>query len=365
MSESKVKVGALVRFLNAVGGGRVARISRDTAWVEDEDGFEIPTPISQCVVVDELDTFVPAYQPPVFKKKPIEAEGAMEQWHTAPDRELEPSKDIPAPHSFLPATGSVSAYLAFLPIDEKKLGVTSYETYLINDSKYTLHYVYSNRDGSKWQLRVHGVIEPDRQLFLEEIEPSSLNSMERVNVQILALAENPGIYEGTYCAELRIDPKRFFKLHSFEENDFFDDRAMVLPLVKDSKTTAQCDINSSTLSEAMQHKALRAINTATKKRASAAPNEPLVIDLHIEELLDSTVGMGSAEILKYQIDKFNETMQQNLKHKGKHIIFIHGKGEGVLRSRILSELKYKYKHCRWQDASFLEYSYGATQVIIG
>ena len=59
-----VHVGSEVRFLNAVGGGRVARITGDTAWVEDEDGFEIPTPLKDCVVIEKDDTFIPAIRPP-------------------------------------------------------------------------------------------------------------------------------------------------------------------------------------------------------------------------------------------------------------------------------------------------------------
>ena len=59
-----VRVGVQIRFLNAVGGGRVARITGDTAWVEDEDGFEIPTALKDCVVVDSEDTFIPAIRPP-------------------------------------------------------------------------------------------------------------------------------------------------------------------------------------------------------------------------------------------------------------------------------------------------------------
>ena len=50
--------------------------------------------------------------------------------------------------------------------------------------------------------------------------------------------------------------------------------------------------------------------------------------------------------------------------KGQKIVFIHGKGDGVLRKAILQELKYKYKNYESQDASFREYGFGATMVII-
>ena len=60
---NNVQVGSQVRFLNTVGGGRVARITADTAWVEDADGFEIPTPLKDCVVVEAGDTFIPEIRP--------------------------------------------------------------------------------------------------------------------------------------------------------------------------------------------------------------------------------------------------------------------------------------------------------------
>ena len=50
--------------------------------------------------------------------------------------------------------------------------------------------------------------------------------------------------------------------------------------------------------------------------------------------------------------------------KEQKIVFIHGKGDGVLRKAILQELKYKYKNYESQDASFREYGFGATMVII-
>ena len=48
-----IKVGDRVRFLNSVGGGIVKKIvSKELVEVEDEDGFDIPTLISECVVVE-------------------------------------------------------------------------------------------------------------------------------------------------------------------------------------------------------------------------------------------------------------------------------------------------------------------------
>jgi len=88
------------------------------------------------------------------------------------------------------------------------------------------------------------------------------------------------------------------------------------------------------------------------------------VDLHINQLLDSTAGMNNTEIITVQLNKFRQTLGENKNKIGQKIVFIHGKGEGVLRNAILSELKSKYKDFSVQDASFREYGFGATMVTV-
>ena len=52
--------------------------------------------------------------------------------------------------------------------------------------------------------------------------------------------------------------------------------------------------------------------------------------------------MSNSEILNYQLDKFREVMEQYKKKREQRIVFIHGKGDGVLRKALLDELKRKY-----------------------
>ena len=70
------------------------------------------------------------------------------------------------------------------------------------------------------------------------------------------------------------------------------------------------------------------------------------------------------DILNYQLDKFRKTLAEHSNEKGRRIIFIHGKGEGVLRQALINDLRYRYKSYTYQDASFQEYGYGATQITI-
>ena len=48
-----MKIGDKVRFLNEVGGGIVSGFQgKNIVLVEDQDGFDIPVNINDCVVVD-------------------------------------------------------------------------------------------------------------------------------------------------------------------------------------------------------------------------------------------------------------------------------------------------------------------------
>ena len=94
-------------------------------------------------------------------------------------------------------------------------------------------------------------------------------------------------------------------------------------------------------------------------------NDPLVVDLHAHEILETTQGMDSLDILQYQLEVFRRTLKEHANERGLKIVFIHGKGEGVLRKAIINELNRHFKGYTYQDASFQEYGYGATLVKIG
>ena len=102
----------------------------------------------------------------------------------------------------------------------------------------------------------------------------------------------------------------------------------------------------------------------TRQARKQMKDEIIEIDLHAHEVLETTSGMSASDIKEYQLTIFRRTMQDHMEEKGRKIVFIHGKGNGVLRKAILDELKYAYKTCEWQDASFQQYGFGATMVTI-
>ena len=89
------------------------------------------------------------------------------------------------------------------------------------------------------------------------------------------------------------------------------------------------------------------------------------VDLHSEKLGLSAV-MSPHDQKKRQLEEFRRTMNRYRNRRGTKLIFIHGKGEGILREAIRNELSHKYKSCTFCDASFATYGMGgATEVVVG
>lgn len=351
-----IKIGDKVRFLNSVGGGIVKSFKgKDTVWVEDEDGFDVPAFIKECVVVGEKDTFVRVGSRPK-QMEPKQAESRQEPTIQAIQQTYKPQETKEGE--------CMSSWLAFLPTDPKSLNQTNYETYFINESNYYLFFNYMSRENNSWISRYQGVIEPNTKIFIEEFSKDKLNDLEQVCIQYIAYKKDkPYALKNTVSVELRLDTVKFYKLHSFRENDFFEEDALIYPIVRNDMPERKIVITPEELKEAMYRKE-SGEQTPLKQSAKTSQPEIVEIDLHIDELLDTSAGMSNAEILTYQLEQFRKTLEQYAKTKGQKIVFIHGKGEGVLRKAIENELRTKYKSYFFQDASFREYGFGATMVTI-
>ena len=70
---------------------------------------------------------------------------------------------------------------------------------------------------------------------------------------------------------------------------------------------------------------------------SEDPLSDLTVDLHIERIPGSD-GIPEWAALDFQMNYFRQVLRQNLKHKGKRIVFIHGVGDGILAQAIRKEL---------------------------
>jgi len=346
-----IKVGDKVRFLDAVGGGVVTSLKgKDMVMVMENDGFETPVLKRHCVVVEETTHL----NTPVRPKDVVPVAAPV---RTEPVKPNSPRQPETREGEYL------NLNLAFLPAEGHAFIDGCFECYLINDSNYQLLFNYASCSGKTWKSRAHGEIEPNSKLFLEEFGKEEISGLERISVQCLAYKPD-GFYafKNAVSVEVRMDTVKFYKIHCFRENDFFDEEALIVPVIKRDVPEKSLLVSPDEIKAAMFEKAAE----ERPRISQSLPRKPILleIDLHIDKLLDTTAGMDNAAILQHQLDVFRQTMDENLSRKGSKIVFIHGKGDGVLRSALLNELRLKYKSCKSQDASFREYGYGATLVTI-
>lgn len=355
------QVGDIVRYLDSVGGGTIVRIDGQMAYV-DEDGFETPVLLKQCVVVTPKRSDAPTklVDTPVTRMATVPVVPSM------PKTQETPGGD------------TLNIVLAYEADEPKHLNTTGFTAYLVNDSNYTLMLVYMTRgdQDSGWVTRFCGVVEPNMQEPLQTIEPRSadLTRMDRVCIQYVAYKPDGEFrLKSPVGVEFPLDTTKFFKTHCFHDSIYFDTPVIHFDIVKNDVPRRAVLVDSSRLEEALlSGKKMKAKNADRQpqptKTNDAQPHQAtktiVEVDLHIHQLLDSLSGLTNTDMLNAQLAEFNRVMKHYSKAKGQKIVFIHGKGEGVLRQALLKELKLKYKQCDVQDASFREYGFGATQVTI-
>lgn len=355
----QLNIGDKVRFLNTTGGGIVRKVLRSSGvvYVEDESGFEIPVLFNEVIKVE--DSTVSA--PPEKRKN-------QEDLTSSPKVQTK-EKHLPSPKRGSDPSGELlNISLCYLPEEGGHIGQCHYEVYLVNDSNYDIFVTYTSGHSAAQELRYAGIVPFDSSEMLESFSPEELSDRSRNTFQIIAFKEEGIPYrpKRTIDVELKVDGARFFKENAFVETPYFDDRAIIFELVKDDQALVTNKIDAEKLAAEMMSSKVIPEKKQTLPEPPQKPNEKLVIDLHIHEVVDSTVGLEPRDMLELQLKRVEEVLRAHRKpsFKGKKIIFIHGKGEGVLRQAVLDLLRRKYPKYDLQDASFQEYGFGATQVTI-
>lgn len=269
----EINIGDKVRFLNAVGGGKVTGFQKGgLVLVEDEDGFEVPMLQSEVVVVSSEGRTIHDF--------------------------LNQKQDSRQPAST--ASGDSSNKPAVMPASGSGKAMPHIETTANTPSRNTVNNTVSSYSAS-------------------QAPADSETDEETLEARVLRLE-----------LTVRRLQRRLERL---------EDAKALREKVKGERQSMQ-------------------------EQLRAVKDQPLEVDLHIEELLDTTAGMSAADIKEYQLSVFRKTMREHLNDKGKRIVFIHGNGDGVLRKSIIDELRHTFKTCQYQDASFQQYGFGATMVIV-
>ena len=373
-----IRIGDKVRFLNQTGGGIVVGFARK-GWVtvQDEDGFDIPMPEKECVVIEQN----------VVAKEEVNIQ----------------TKD------------GEKLNIALIYVKNGN----GFSCILANECNYNLLVTYTNaikedegtpgRALNCYTTTFAGEVIPYERKRLFDFGKNDLNKWsKRVLIRIVPFKKNQPFKEPLQHAlkpiieqDFILDPVNLLKESMFRRNEYIQESGYVIPVINENieEIPMVGKLEEKEIKQALKEKfeGERSVSrTQLPKKNPAVKDKAYVdgkwidlpsgglqkewlqenalirinsqgymeVDLHAEALLDTTIGMDNTAILKYQLEKFNEALTAVLHKRGSKIVFIHGKGDGVLRNALIKELKSKYSQSKWQDASFKEYGYGATLVTI-
>ena len=127
--------------------------------------------------------------------------------------------------------------------------------------------------------------------------------------------------------------------------------------VEQHELSKYSDINNPLLKEKISEKKQQ--KSLFKKEKNEVVLE---VDLHINQLVKSTKNMDNFDMLNLQLDTAKRKIEYAISKRISKVVFIHGVGEGVLKSE-LQRLLNKYS-VKFYDASYKKYGLGATEVYI-
>ena len=243
-----MKIGDKVRFLSEVGGGRISGFQgKNIVLVEDADGFEIPMQVKDVILIPQGEEEQPLTSP--LQKK--------EQQEPIVKEEEKPITFKPKPLERREGE-RLNLYLSFLPDDVKEISNTGFESYLVNDSNYYMQVSVLSAEGASWRLRFCGVVEPNSKIFVEAFDRSQVNDLERLCVQAIAWKQDkPFSLKPAITAELRLNLTKFYKLHVFHPNEFFNEPNWTEDIIRDDKPVRKVFMDAQQVKEALNSSNLR------------------------------------------------------------------------------------------------------------
>ncbi len=351
----QVAIGCKVRFLNDVGGGEVSRfLDKRTAIVKTFDGFEIPTLISELVVVEPASDLQ-------LQNTPYQEIGQDVSDHKVKSKTTDLKRTETAKETVDGEGDDISLIVALVPSNPSALQQSNFDLFLVNDSTYRIFYVLSFVTNQMLSPLSSGILQPDTKILVKQLSPEDVGKLQVVNLQTIYFKNitfkpfQPEYYE------IELNPIKLYKRGNFVPNDFFDTDAYIVTIASSKRELMIRHLTDKAISDAIRQKD-KPNPVIENKKVEPEIEE---VDLHIHQLVDNWNGLTPGEILKIQMARFETALEGGLKStRTKRMIFIHGVGNGKLKFEITKLLSSKYPKLRYQDASFKEYGFGATMVFL-
>jgi len=371
----KFRKGDRVKFLNDVGTGVILDFpDQYTALILRDDGFEVPVLVKELIAVsgrgleewkEEWEEKAEADSLPGKETDGPGQPGKKEKGSVIErDMDIYPLKET---EQTVPAEYFPPKVLLAWVADRKK---GRYVLYLINNGDLYLLYLVRSRENGDYRLLRVGQLEPGTKVRLLKCPAMEFEKLEDVSARVLvfhpgALTPDYPPMEGRWERGSR---KAAVEL-MFRETEYFEEPAWITELKTAEKATGRKGMLLEQWQEERQRAARnenrREAGKGRKKEPGKLPGSPVEeVDLHLESIVDHSESLEPAEALEIQKNRFITALEGGIRNGVKKMVFIHGVGDGKLKYEIRRIIDRQYPRLRYQDASFKEYGYGATLVLI-
>ena len=299
--------------------------------IEIEDGFRIPVLRSEVVLIS-----------------PMEKERLLKS-----DRN-ERMVDVPASGRQKGPFSEKGIFLTFVPVNDREMTL-----YLINNSDWTLPFIaYLDQNDQQTGLGT-GLLAPRASQKLTELQVKDFEKWPTFDIQALYFKEGKGQINLPFQKRLKCRAQSFYKRK--QKAPVLDKEAYVYQLDEEGFITQSVEssgITAGQLRESMlSEQPVLPVGTTRSKPQS-------VVDLHLEKLSTAPNSLANADKLALQVNTFESYLEQAIASGLDDITFIHGAGNGVLRSEIHRRLSKHQNVQFYKDAQKEKFGYGATFVKI-
>ena len=323
-----MNIGDKVRLVHGREEGIVYRfLPGNVVEIEIEDGFRIP------VLRNELVTI-----------SPVEGERLLR--NEAPKRDATPA--FKARMVF----AEKGIYLAFVPVNDRELTV-----HLINNTDWLIPFVvYSEHAGQAAGVG-SGELKPRTSHKLTDVLAKDFEQWPVFDLQMLYFREGKGTLKPAFQKRIKCRAQSFYK------------RKMAAPVLGKEAYLYQLDEESgatvTTPAAGILAAELREKMLSPQPAPDRAPDKPAeVVDLHLEKLTGDVGKLSNTEKLALQITTFERQLEAAIAVGMNEITFIHGAGQGVLRTELHRRLSKHQNVQYFEDAQKQKFGYGATFVRI-
>jgi hypothetical protein len=311
-----MRIGDKVRFLRSTGEGIIRRIiDQSTVEVEIEDDFLIPVLKNEVVIISQDEGIA-------FREKRYESQ--------LNDMAIEKTQGL---------------YLVFVPFNDKQ-----YSLNVINISSMDIFISISKEEQTRFNCIFANVIAAESHGKAGEFNIADFDQWPGLVIQALYYKHGRSLLKDPLNKKLKFKASSFFK--SKQQVPLLNKEGFLFRLDEEN-----LKFNPEEIRDKMFESKVPQISSG---RIIEKPSAE--VDLHIEKLVGDHSPFTPSEILNIQIKAFEKNLENAIATGMEKIIFIHGAGNGVLKTHIHKHLSSNKEIKFFKDAQKEKFGYGATHV---